>query len=270
MPAIESFLNFYNTVEPIIDILVTTIILYAAYQIIVKTNAMQIVRAGLIILVVYVIAYILRLNVMMWILSKIAPALAVCLAIVFQPEIRKLILKLGQGDWRFFVKSKKYTFIEEVEMSIDEVVLAAESLSKIKKGMLVVFERNTKLDNFMKIGTVLNANVSTALLLTIFSYETPIHDGACVVKDGKILAAGCFLPLSERFDLKKTYGTRHRAAIGMAEQTDAVILVVSEETGAISLAYGADFDYDLKREQLRASLRKLLNIKNRIKNIDDN
>lgn len=262
MGVVEGFLGVYWALEPVVDILVTTGILYAAYQIIVKTNAMQIVRAGFLILIVYVLAYVLRLNVLVWILGKVAPALAVGLAIVFQPEIRKLILKLGQFDWRPFAQRSKHTYA-------DAVVIAAETLSKKKKGMLVVFQRGTKLDNYIESGTMLNADISSALLVTIFSFETPLHDAACIVDNGKIIAAGCFLPLSERFDIKKTFGTRHRAAIGMSEQTDAVVLIVSEETGAMSIACDSTFYYDLTTEQLSATLNKLLDMSEKNKTIEN-
>ena len=125
--------------------------------------------------------------------------------------------------------------------------------------MLVVFERGTNLDHLIETGTKLNADISSALLLTIFSFETALHDAACIIREDKIIAAGCFLPLTSRNDLKKTFGTRHRAAIGTSEQTDAVVLIVSEETGAISLAYDSKFDYDLSVDQVIPTLDKLLN-----------
>ncbi len=262
MSALDSFLSFYSVVEPIIDIFVTTAVLYAVYGIIARTNALQLVRAGVVIVIVYIAAYVLRLHVLMWGLQKIAPALALVLAIVFQPEIRKLLLKVGQMDWKPFGQRTKHTYA-------DAVIIAAETLSRKKKGMLVVFSRNSRLDNFIESGTRLDADISSALLVTIFSFETPLHDAACIVENGKIVAAGCFLPLSERNDIKKTFGTRHRAALGMSEQTDAVVLVVSEETGAMSLAYDSKFDYDLSTGQLTATLNKLLDVTDKNRTIEN-
>ncbi len=262
MSALDSFLDFYLSVEPIIDILVTTAVLYAVYKIIAKTNTMQILRAGIVIFIVYVVAYVLHLNVLLWGMQKVAPALAIGLAIVFQPEIRKLLLNLGQMDWNPFASRTKHTYA-------DAVIIAAETLSRKKKGMLVVFTRGTRLDSYIETGTRLDADISSALLVTIFSFETPLHDAACIVENGKIVAAGCFLPLSERFDIKKTFGTRHRAALGMSEQTDAVVLIVSEETGAMSLAYDGNFDYDLTTSQLTTTLNKLLDVTDKNKTIEN-
>ena len=186
----------------------------------------------------------------------------VCFAILFQPEMRKIFLKLGQADWFSFGARSKHT-------SVDSVLIAADILSKMKRGMLVVFPRHTRLDNFMDSGTRLDAEISSNLLVTIFGHDTPLHDLACFVKDGKILAAGCLLPLSEQIDIKKTYGSRHRAALGMSEQSDAVVLVVSEESGAISLAYDSQLHYDLSMDQLTKILEKMLNITSKDKKIED-
>jgi diadenylate cyclase len=139
-------------------------------------------------------------------------------------------------------------------------LIAAEILSKQKRGMLVVFMRHTKLDNIMETGTRVNADLSSNLLVTIFGHDTPFHDGACVIQGGKLLAAGCFLPLSEQYDIKKTFGTRHRAALGQSETSDAVVLVVSEENGAISLAYNSQLHYDLSMEQVTQILETQLDI----------
>ena len=133
-------------------------------------------------------------------------------------------------------------------------------MSLQKRGMLVVFVRHTKMDDLMVSGTNLNADLTSPLLGTIFGWDSPLHDGACFIQGGKLIAAGCFLPLSERYDIKKTFGTRHRAALGLSEQTDAVILIVSEETGAISLAYESNLYYDLTIPEITKVLENLLDI----------
>ena len=138
--------------------------------------------------------------------------------------------------------------------------MAAEILSKQRRGMLAVFMRHTKLDDIAKTGTKINADLSSSLLVTIFKFDTPLHDGAVIIHGDKILAAGCLLPLSEQYDIKKTFGTRHRASLGLAETTDAVVLVVSEETGAISLSYDSKLHYDLSMQELTKTLVALLNI----------
>ena len=138
--------------------------------------------------------------------------------------------------------------------------MAAELLSKQRRGMLAVFTRHTKLDDIAKTGTRINADLSSSLLITIFKFDTPLHDGAVIIQGDKIIAAGCFLPLSEQYDIKKTFGTRHRASLGLAETTDAVVLVVSEETGAISLSYDSKLHYDLSMQELTKTLVDLLKI----------
>ena len=131
-------------------------------------------------------------------------------------------------------------------------------LSAKKIGALIVFTRNVGLKNIIESGTLLNAELSSSLLLTIFSENTPLHDGAVIIDNGKIIAAGCFLPLSEQADIRRSFGTRHRAALGLAEETDAIILVVSEETGAMSIAYDANLYYDLSMEEMSYRLKMLL------------
>ncbi len=262
MNAFDGLLTVWNFIRPIIDIGIMTFLLYKAYQIIIKTNAMQIIKAGIMVGLFYAFAFLLKLSTLLWILNKLAPGFAIAFAIVFQPELRKVFLKIGQNDFFNFKNRSRHTYV-------DTAVVAAETLSKLKKGMLVVFMRHTRLDDIMDTGTRLNADISSALLVTIFGHETPLHDAACIVQNGKVLAAGCFLPLSEQYDIKKTFGTRHRAALGLAETTDAVVLVVSEETGAISLAYDSKLHYDLKPAQITKMLENLLEITANQKTIED-
>ncbi|MCR5724791.1 MAG: diadenylate cyclase CdaA [Treponema sp.] len=253
MNAFNNLKILYDYIRPVLDIAVMTFLLYKAYQIIIKTNGVQIIRAGIIVAMSYAVALLFRLSMLLWLLNFIAPGLVVCFAIVFQPEIRKMFLKLGQGEWFAFGKRSRHTYV-------DSVIIAAEMLSKQRRGMLAVFVRHTKMDDIMDTGTRINADLSSNLLVTIFGHDTPLHDGACFIQAGKVVSAGCFLPLSEQYDIKKTFGTRHRAALGLSEQTDAVVLVVSEESGAISLAYDSHLHYDLKTEQLTKVLENLLDL----------
>lgn len=262
MLAIEQLSKIYNTIRPILDVGILALILYKAYQIVIRTNGIQIVRGAVLIGLVFGAAVVLHLDVLLWLLTVIAPGLLVCFAIVFQPEIRKIFLKLGQKEWFAFGNRSKHTYV-------DSVLIAAELLSKQRRGMLVVFLRHTKFEDMKENGTKINADLSSSLLVTIFGHDTPLHDGACLIQGGKLLAAGCFLPLSEQYDIKKTFGTRHRAALGMAETSDAVILVVSEETGAISLAYDSKLHYDLTIPELTKTLEHLLEITPEAHNIED-
>lgn len=262
MTASQQLQNIYSYISPVIEVLIISYILYKAYELIVKTNGLQILKSALIIGALYGGAYFLRLETLFWLLKSIAPGLLVAYVIVFHPELRKMFLRLGQKEWFAFGSRSKHTHV-------DAVLIAADQLSKMKRGMLAVFVRHTKLDDLIETGTRLDANLTSALLFTIFSHDTPLHDAACVIQGGKIVAAGCFLPLSEQYDIKKTFGTRHRAALGLSEQTDAVVLVVSEETGAISLAYDSKLHYDLSISELTKTLEELLEITSESKSIED-
>ena len=206
MNQFETLIKIYDFIRPVLDIGIITFLLYKAYQLITKTNAIQLIRAAVVVVLSYAVAVILQLRTLLWIFSVIAPGLMMAFAIVFQPELRKVFLKLGQAEWFTFGSRAKHSYV-------DSVLIAAEMLSKQKRGMLAVFMRRTKLDNILSTGTRLNADLSSSLLVTIFGHNTPLHDGACFIQGGKILAAGCFLPVSEQYDIKKTFGTRHRAAL---------------------------------------------------------
>lgn len=251
MKGLDSFLYFYNFIRPILDIGFLAFILYKTYKIIVKTNSIQIVITAIIVLIAYACAVLFKLETLSWLFNLLAPGLIIAFAIVFQPELRKLFLRLGQNHWVAPSHRSK-------NESIEAVLTAADYLSKVKRGMLVVFIRHSQMDDHMRAGTKLNADLSSNLLQTIFEYDSACHDGAVFIQGDKIIAAGCFLPLSERYDIKKSFGTRHRAALGLSEVTDAVILVVSEETGAISLAYDSNLYYDLSAAEITRILGNLL------------
>ena len=246
MLALEQLKKIYSFISPVLDIAIIAFVLYKAYELLHKTNGIQILKTAFLVGVFYLFAKVLQLNTILWILNIIAPGLLVCFVIVFLTFGHRL----------------KHTHV-------DAVLIAADQLSKMKRGMLAVFIRHTKMDDYIDTGTRLDANLSSALLYTIFSHDTPLHDAACFIQGGKIIAAGCFLPLSEQFDIKKTFGTRHRAALGLAEQTDAVVLVVSEETGAISLAYDSKLHYDLSITELTKTLEELLEINSDSQIIED-
>ncbi|MCH5294885.1 MAG: diadenylate cyclase CdaA [Treponema sp.] len=262
MNTFDSFLRIYDVIRPLLDVGILTFLLYKAYELITRTNAMQIVRAAILLIVAYGVVILLNLRTLLWIFNVLAPGLLMAFAIVFQPELRKIFLKLGQTEWFVIGSRSKHTYV-------DSVLIAAEMLSKQRRGMLAVFMRHTKMDNIMDTGTRLNADLSSSLLVTIFGHDTPLHDGACFIQGGKVVAAGCFLPLSEQYDIKKTFGTRHRAALGLCEASDCVVLVVSEESGAISLAYDSKLHYDLTMDQLTRILESQLEITPNEQQIED-
>lgn len=253
----------YGTIQPFLDIAVLAFILYNAYQILVKTQAIQLLKGAVYILIVYAIAFILKLSTLLWILNILAPGLVIGVAIVFQPELRKIFLKIGQSDWLRLGKRSKHSHL-------DSVLTAAEILSNRRRGMLAVFIRKSNLKDIAETGTRLNAELSSSLLVTIFGHDTPLHDGAAIIQGGRIMAAGCFLPLSEQQDIRKTFGTRHRAALGLSEETDAVVMIVSEETGAISLAYDSKLYYDLSSADITRQLEGLLDLGSETVTVEEN
>ena len=250
----EWFQNFnlvYNFIRPVLDVAILAFLLYKIYELLVKTQAMQLVKGAGSLALVYGVAVLFKLSTLQWLLRTMAPGLFIAVAIVFQPELRKIFIRLGQGElFRPDIRPRLGV--------LEAVVTAAEILSNERRGMLVVFPRRTNIRNIIETGTRLNAEISSSLIVTIFEFDTPLHDGAMVIQNNHIIAAGCFLPLSEQSDIKKSFGTRHRAALGMTEQSDAVVLVVSEETGAISLTVDGKIYYDLSTIEVTRKLKELL------------
>jgi diadenylate cyclase len=243
--------TFYELIRPILDVVLLAFLFYKAYDLLVKTQAMQLVKGAGLLALVYGIAFLFRLTTLQWVLTTLAPGILIAIAIVFQPELRKIFMRLGQGD--FFRPDNKPRIGQ-----LEAVLTSAEILSNQRRGMLAVFPRRTNIKSIIDTGTRLNADISSNLIVSVFIFDGPLHDGAMVIQNGRIAAAGCFLPLSEQQDIRKSFGTRHRAALGMSEQSDAVILVVSEETGAISLAYDGNLYYDLASLELTRKLKEFL------------
>jgi diadenylate cyclase len=247
----QRILEIYDFIRPVLDVALLAFILYKGYELLEKTQALPLVKGAGFLALVYGIAYLFNLTTLRWVLTLVAPGLFIAIAIVFQPELRKIFMRLGQAE---FFRPNITVHIGK----LDAVVTAAELLAEQRRGMLVVFPRKINLKNIMDTGTRINAEITSSLIVAIFQFDGPLHDGSLVIQNGKITAAGCFLPLSERQDIRKNFGTRHRASLGMAEQSDAVVLVVSEETGAISLAYDAKLYYDLSPIEVTRKLKELL------------
>ena len=236
---------------PILDILLLAYLIFKSYQILVQTRAVQLVKGALIMALIYLLAFFLRLNTLLWILNLLVPGLVIGIAIIFQPELRRIFTRIGTSTWlRIRPRVQPY--------HLDAVLNAAEMLAAKRCGSLIVFTRNIGLNTIIETGTRLNAVLTSSLILTIFTDGSPLHDGAVVISEDKIVAAGCFLPISEQPDIRRSFGTRHRAALGLAEESDAVILVVSEENGAVSLAYDANLLYDLSIPEVAERLKRLI------------
>ena len=247
----EWFDTVFDGIRTVLDIAILSFLIYQIYQIMVQTRAIQLVKGAFLFGALYVLAFVLRLDTLSWIMNALATVFVIIIAIVFQPELRSIFIRIGRGDWFKFSSAQK-------AYQLDTILNAAEVLSSRRRGALIVFTRNVGLKNIIDTGTKLNADISSSLILTIFGHDTSLHDGAIVIHTGKVASAGCFLPLSEQVDIRRSFGTRHRAALGLAEETDAAILVISEETGAISLACDGNLYYDLSIEEIAKMLRKLL------------
>ena len=242
-----------SVIIPIIDIVLLAFLMYRVYSIFIQTRAIQLIQGLVFIIALYAIANLLQLKTLLWLLNFLAPGLVIAIAIIFQPELRNMFTQLGQG---WFLRFRNRTR----PLEVDAVLKAAQILSLQGRGALMVFVRNVGQKNIIETGHSINADLSEALLMSIFGHDTPLHDGAVVIENGRILAAGVFLPLSEQQDIRRSFGTRHRAALGLAEESDAVILAVSEETGTLSLAYDAALYYDLELSELHNRLHELLNL----------
>ncbi len=257
----NEFINLtINTIKNIsvwsvLDILVVAYIFYKSYMLIKDTRAEQLLKGILFIVVLIPISYVLRLNMLYVILNKTITIGVLTIVIIFQPEIRRALEHLGRSafDDIHTVQDK-----EEINKTINEVVIAVDALAKTKTGALIVIEQSTGLGDFIASGTRIDGLVSSAMLENIFVVNTPLHDGATIIKNSRIVASGCVLPLTSNNDINKKLGTRHRAAIGLSEICDAIIIIVSEETGTISLAINGRLTRNYDKEKLRTILGKVI------------
>lgn len=262
MKEIVSFFNNIGrtlptiTVIDIIDILLVAFVIYAVINLIHTTSAAKIAKAIILLLLLTLLTDLVNLHAMNYLLDKILELGFVALVIVFQPELRRMLEKLGgRSITELLVKPSS---ADDTENAITQAVAACEILSNEKTGALIVFERDNSLEQICKSGTTVDAAVSQELIRNIFFPKASLHDGAMVIRNGRIEAAGCVLPLSENRHLSTDLGTRHRAGVGMSEASDAVVLIVSEETGTLSVAIGGMLKRHLAPETLERMLRKEL------------
>ncbi|QUH25530.1 diadenylate cyclase CdaA [Serpentinicella alkaliphila] len=226
------FLNI--RIRDILDIAIVAFVFYKLYMLIRETRAEQLIKGIIVLLLATQISEWLQLYVINWILRNTMTVGLIALLIVFQPELRRALEYIGRT--KFLTKSIIDIEHEEMNMVVEEIVEAVASLSRQKIGALIVLEKQTGLNEVVETGTVISGRVSRGLLINIFMPNTPLHDGALVIRKTTILAAGCFLPLTENPNLSKELGTRHRAGLGITERSDSIVVIVSEETGAISVA----------------------------------
>lgn len=236
----------------IVDILIVAYLIYNVIMLIRKTNSYRLAQGVLLILIALWLSGVLKLTMFNRILQKTVELGLIALVIIFQPELRRLLERMGSKALpRFGAKPLETLGMDNV---ISQTIAACTQLSATKTGALIVFERSVTLDEQMRSGTIINSDVTAELLKNIFYPKAPLHDGAVVIRDGRIAAAGCVLPLTSNTNLSPDLGTRHRAGIGTSEVSDAVVVIVSEETGTISVAIGGM----LKRHLAPQTLEKLL------------
>ena len=237
----------------IIDILLMAYIIYKAIGFLRETRAGQLAKGLVILFVIYLVANWWNLTTMKWILSRFVDYIIIAVAIIFQPELRRILERVGHTK---LVGSHSSSLEgDPLEDCIDKVSRAAGIMQESKTGALIVFERSTQLGEIIDTGTVINADPSVQMINNVFFPKSPLHDGAVILRDGRIHAAGCVLPLSANFTISRELGTRHRAALGMSENSDALALVVSEENGKISLAENGVLKRDLSIDELRSELK---------------
>lgn len=250
----EWFLALPEIFQPInlLDITIIAIVIYKLTMMLKDTRAEQLVKGIVILLGASVISEYIGLTAVNWILIQLQKMLVIAIPILFAPELRKVLANLGQRRFLSnFLKKQNNSFSNEL---IESLMGTMIDNSATNTGVLIAVEREDSLLEYISTGIQINAVISTALLNNIFVVNTPLHDGAVILRNGKIEAAACYLPLSESRGISKALGTRHRAAIGLTEQTDAVVLIVSEETGAMSIAQNGKLFHDLSRKDLYALL----------------
>ncbi|KGK89335.1 diadenylate cyclase CdaA [Clostridium sp. HMP27] len=242
-------------VSSILDILAVSYLFYKAYMLIRETRAEQLLKGIILIIIFIPISKVLRLEMLYWILSNTITIGVLSFIIIFQPEIRRALEHIGRSAF-----TDKHILQDEEAMAkvIEEIVNAVENLSREKTGALIVIERLTGLGEIINTGTKLDSLVSSALLENIFVVNTPLHDGATIIRNDRIISSGCFLPLTSNNELNRALGTRHRAALGISENSDAIIIVVSEETGTISLAVNGNLTRNYDKARLKDILMRII------------
>ena len=240
-----------------LDIAIVTYLIYQVAKFFKNTRSVQVLQGIIILIIALQFSEVLKLNTINFILTNAMQVGLIAVLIVFQPELRGALARMGRTNFAF-MNFDEFKVKSRIEAVISSVTLAAKQLSEQKIGALIVIERNTKIVDIIRTGITLNADVTPELLVNIFYPKAPLHDGAVIIGAGKVLAAGCFLPLSQNDTLESELGTRHRAGLGISEGSDCVTVIVSEETGKISLACDGGLTRNLSSQVLNEALSKLL------------
>ena len=249
------------SVGNILEIVIISFLVYELLVWIKNTRAWNLLKGLLVILVFVLFAAVLHLTTILWILENTTTIAVTALLVIFQPELRKALEQLGSRNYMSYL----FSFDEGKDnqgfndKTINELVRATFEMAKVKTGALMVIERGSSLKEIERTGIEINGLVTSQLLINIFEHNTPLHDGAVVIRGNRITAATCYLPLSDNLGLSKELGTRHRAGVGISEVTDSLTVIVSEETGKISVAYEGKLERNLDAETLRDRMHKILN-----------
>lgn len=266
---IVSVFSTYNWLSDTLDILLLALVFYYILKLIRDTRAITFAKGIVLFILAYVIVLLLDMKSSIFIFRQIFNNILVILVVLFAPELRKLLERIGTNKsfWRLSnlfggPSQKDVQYNKDVSRMVNSVCKAAEDMSDKRIGALIIFERDMPLGEIIDTGTIVDAQVSSQVIGNIFYPKAPLHDGAAVIRNNRLYAAGCILPLTDRNkEVAKELGTRHRAAIGMSEQSDALILVVSEETGAVSIAHEGQLNRDLSDGEVREMLLNALLIK---------
>ncbi len=257
---LDGFSNmiFRITINDIVDISIVAYIFYKVLMFIKDTRAEQVLKGIVLLLVATQISGMFKLHTLYWILVKALDLGFIAALIIFQPELRAGLEYIGRTKINLFYKNNTNQSEETLNSTIEEIVESLYSLSRQKIGALIIIERQTKIGDIINTGTIIDGDVSRQLLINIFIPNTPLHDGAVVIRDKQIKAAACFLPLTQSKDLSKDLGTRHRAAVGVSEVSDCISLIVSEETGDVSIAKSGKLYRNISKERMTNILRSNL------------
>lgn len=240
----------------LLEILIISFLIYEILTWVQNTRAWALLKGGLVIIVFYLAASLLHLTTITWMINHMGQLALIALIIIFQPELRRALEQLGSKNilTEFFATESTRAQEGYTEKTVNEIVKAAIEMGKVKTGALIVIERETPLQEIERTGIAVDGIVSSQLLINIFEHNTPLHDGAVIVRGNRVTAATCYLPLSDNLSISKDLGTRHRAALGISESTDSMTVVVSEETGRVSLAEGGKLTRISDQDALRSAL----------------
>lgn len=245
--------NIFYFWKPAVEVLILWLVIYHILLFFEGTRAIQVLRGIIILLVAFFLFQKLDFAILNWLLTKLFAISVIAILIIFHPEIRQGLAQLGQRH--LFGTALRE---EELDYILEEIGKASENLSRDKIGALIAIEKDDPLTAYIESGVNIDARVSAELIQAIFTPNNPLHDGGLVVKQGRIMSAGCLFPLNQSQDLSRIFGTRHRAALGLAEETDAVIIIVSEERQDVSLVYRGKLYKDLGREQLLSEIKNII------------